>query len=247
MARKACEGTGGALSFCREAFPLMFVLQPRNLSGDGTTCAPGRAVRFLGPPRKDPCRRPCPADQSEKATTQLRELSVQALSLQNNIILPPLSSSLITKAVDNMPTLTQLVLLVLGFAFSASAQFQFFEQMFGGGGGGGHAHHHQQQAQNVPSDSGWYQQQYEGGMITTLSSPLYTPTSSKMGERRRLTCTTCSPLRQLPLPRYARLCPLPAPLPLRVSCRRRQGRVGRGDRRLCEQGRLQGGRGHSQD
>ncbi|KAK7555251.1 long chronological lifespan protein 2 [Phyllosticta citricarpa] len=61
-----------------------------------------------------------------------------------------------------MPTPTQLVVLVLSLALSASAQFQFFEQMFGGGGGGHAHHHHHHQAQNVPSDSGWYQQQYEG-------------------------------------------------------------------------------------
>lgn len=42
---------------------------------------------------------------------------------------------------------------------SASAQFGFFDQMFGGGGHG----HQQQQQQNVRSDSSWYQAQYEGG------------------------------------------------------------------------------------
>lgn len=47
------------------------------------------------------------------------------------------------------------------FALLASltnAQFQFFEQMFGGGGG-----QQQGQPQNMPSDSNWYQTQYEAG------------------------------------------------------------------------------------
>jgi hypothetical protein len=52
----------------------------------------------------------------------------------------------------------QLLLLILPI----NAQFQFFEQMFGGGGGGHPGHQHQ--PQNMPSDSGWYQQQYENGM-----------------------------------------------------------------------------------
>jgi len=47
----------------------------------------------------------------------------------------------------------------------ASAQFGFFDQMFGGAGGGGPAQHqHQhQQPQDVRSDSAWYRAQYEGG------------------------------------------------------------------------------------
>ncbi|KAF1962564.1 hypothetical protein CC80DRAFT_589069 [Byssothecium circinans] len=50
-----------------------------------------------------------------------------------------------------------LFLVALGFfTFTATAQFGFFDQMFGGGGA-----HQQQQQQNVRSDSAWYQQQYE--------------------------------------------------------------------------------------
>lgn len=47
------------------------------------------------------------------------------------------------------------------FALTASAQFQFFEQMFGNQG--------QQQGapQNVRSDSTWYKQQYENGRLPT--------------------------------------------------------------------------------
>ena len=51
-----------------------------------------------------------------------------------------------------------LVVLTTWF-LGATAQFGFFDQMFGGGGG------QQQQPQNVRSDSSWYQAQYEGGMF----------------------------------------------------------------------------------
>jgi hypothetical protein len=50
--------------------------------------------------------------------------------------------------------LSAMLLLVL----PATAQFQFFEQMFGG-----NQHHQQAQPQNMGSDSAWYQQQYEAG------------------------------------------------------------------------------------
>lgn len=41
----------------------------------------------------------------------------------------------------------------------ASAQFQFFEQMFQGG-----QQQQRQEPQNVPSDSSWYQQNYDNGI-----------------------------------------------------------------------------------
>jgi hypothetical protein len=51
-----------------------------------------------------------------------------------------------------------LFLMSLLFAVSVSAQFQFFDQMFGG-----QPHHQQHQPQNVRSDSAWYQEQYNHG------------------------------------------------------------------------------------
>jgi len=50
-----------------------------------------------------------------------------------------------------------LILAILGFALTATAQFQFFEQMFGG------QQQAQQQPQNVRSDAEWYKSQYEAG------------------------------------------------------------------------------------
>jgi hypothetical protein len=41
----------------------------------------------------------------------------------------------------------------------ANAQFQFFEQMFNG-----QQQQQRHEPQNVPSDSNWYQQNYEAGM-----------------------------------------------------------------------------------
>ena len=49
-------------------------------------------------------------------------------------------------------------LLLLGlWTLTATAQFGFFDQMFGNGG------QQQQQQANVRSDSSWYQAQYENG------------------------------------------------------------------------------------
>ncbi|KAK6849338.1 Long chronological lifespan protein [Apiospora arundinis] len=65
-----------------------------------------------------------------------------------------------------MSSLISILLLAL-FSATASAQFGFFDQMFGGGGGGGGGQQQQarqqqqRQQQNVPSDSSLYQQNYD--------------------------------------------------------------------------------------
>jgi hypothetical protein len=60
-----------------------------------------------------------------------------------------------------MHALLKLPLGILLLAVGANAQFQFFEQMFQG-----QQQQHQPQApQNVPSDSSWYQQNYDGGVL----------------------------------------------------------------------------------
>lgn len=62
--------------------------------------------------------------------------------------------------------LFSLLFALLG---SVSAQFNFFEQMFGGGGGGGgQQHHQQQQQQNAPSDSAYYRSQVDRGKLLPL-------------------------------------------------------------------------------
>lgn len=55
-----------------------------------------------------------------------------------------------------MKILLSLLVLFLGLA---TAQFQFFEQFFQGG----QQAQGQQEKQNVPSDSSWYRQNWEGG------------------------------------------------------------------------------------
>lgn len=52
-----------------------------------------------------------------------------------------------------------LLSVTLLLAGTANAQFQFFENMFGGHQGG----HQQQQQANAPSDSSWYQQNWDQG------------------------------------------------------------------------------------
>jgi hypothetical protein len=61
-----------------------------------------------------------------------------------------------------------LISALLVFILPVSAQFQFFEQMFNQGG-----HQQQQQPQNAGSDSAWYQQRYEDGMICQSQKSRY--------------------------------------------------------------------------
>ena len=53
----------------------------------------------------------------------------------------------------------------------ANAQFQFFEQMFNQGG----QQQHHQAPQNVPSDSNWYQENYNAGLFTNSYPPASVP------------------------------------------------------------------------
>lgn len=55
--------------------------------------------------------------------------------------------------------LINILLGLLLLAATARAQFNFFEQMFGGGGEPEHDH----DQRNVPSDSTWYQKNFENG------------------------------------------------------------------------------------
>jgi hypothetical protein len=58
--------------------------------------------------------------------------------------------------------LSGFLLLIAG----ANAQFQFFEQMFQG------QQQQQQAPQNVPSDSNWYQQNYENGIAAKINNTI---------------------------------------------------------------------------
>ncbi|KAF3479774.1 phospholipid scramblase family protein [Arthroderma uncinatum] len=68
-----------------------------------------------------------------------------------------------------MANMLRTVLLGLFFFTTAQAQFQFFEQMFGGSG-----QQHQEshgQGGNVPSDSAWYQNTYNGAHCSNYLCP----------------------------------------------------------------------------
>jgi len=58
-----------------------------------------------------------------------------------------------------------LVSAILLLVTRTNAQFQFFEQMFQGG-----QQQQQQQPQNVPSDSNWYQENYNNGMFSAYTN-----------------------------------------------------------------------------
>jgi hypothetical protein len=61
-----------------------------------------------------------------------------------------------------MARLASIIVVLSAWFISSSAQFGFFDQMFG------NQQQQHQEPQNVRSDSSWYQAQYEGG--TSLSS-----------------------------------------------------------------------------
>ena len=63
----------------------------------------------------------------------------------------------------------KILSLTVLLAGAANAQFQFFENMFGGQQGGPQ----QQQQGNAPSDSNWYQQNWDQGK-SVASSRLFT-------------------------------------------------------------------------
>lgn len=63
----------------------------------------------------------------------------------------------------NMARLSSLLFFLSAYVMSTSAQFGFFDQMFGNQG-----HQQHQEPQNVRSDSQWYQAQYEGGKFIQL-------------------------------------------------------------------------------
>lgn len=106
----------------------------------------------------------------------------------------------------------------------ASAQFNFFEQMFSGDGTGGHDHHphnhdhHHQQQRGNPSDASYYHKSYLG-----CTFPLYFAVQGLVVAHALTAPTRArSRMRPLPLPRHPRLRSLPAPLPLRLGRKRGQ-------------------------
>ncbi|KAF2845272.1 long chronological lifespan protein 2 [Plenodomus tracheiphilus IPT5] len=69
-----------------------------------------------------------------------------------------------------MARLHMIFIVFATWFFTSSAQFGFFDQMFGGGGGQ-QQQQQQQQPQNVRSDSAWYQQQYESAQCSHYLCP----------------------------------------------------------------------------
>jgi len=106
-----------------------------------------------------------------------------------------------------------LLLLLCSLAGLSFAQFQFFEHMFNQGGQPQHQQHQQQQQQNVPSNSEWYQKNYEAGTRSTCHSDAYSYKAQSL--------TRCfSTMLELPLPCHAGVRALPTSLPVPVPSRR---------------------------
>lgn len=72
----------------------------------------------------------------------------------------------------------KIVFLLSLWTLTATAQFGFFDQMFGNGG-----QQQQQQQANVRSDSSWYQAQYESGMFLHILN--LTLRSRRLSEKLR--------------------------------------------------------------
>ena len=158
--------------------------------------------------------------------------------------------SYISTSTANMARFHIILAVLASFIWCSSAQFGFFDQMFGGGGGQQH-----QEPQNVRSDSSWYQAQYEGGTSICCFSthrififspqPVHTTCIAHVLQSHLITRHLYSLLTfhhstmlSLPLPRHPFLRPLPAPLPLRLGKCRRQSRTRRRHRDLWQQGRM---------
>lgn len=89
-----------------------------------------------------------------------------AVTTSDHLVHTPILLDVTASGLDQEMDLFPMLFLVLGLlGTGVQAQFGFFDQMFGGGGSG---HQHHQQQQNVRSDAQWYQQQYEGGMLSPV-------------------------------------------------------------------------------
>ena len=134
-------------------------------------CAGGEDVRSLEDCELELLFGGGPQISSARSSTHARTLGARLsardllANLHDSIIgashlLPVRVVANTTYAQDyNMQFFSVLLTLLGVFSWTASAQFGFFDQMFGGQ----QQQHQQQQQQNVRSDSSWYQAQYENG------------------------------------------------------------------------------------
>ena len=128
--------------------------------------------------------------------------------------------------------LVNVLLALLLLASAAQAQFNFFDQMFGGGGEQERDDHDQR---NVPSDSAWYQKNYENGNFQSCQRSILCcllRSFPESAERTANHCLCSSALFEISLPRNTSLRPLPSPLSLSSSKRRRKVRARRWKRNL---------------
>ena len=94
------------------------------------------------------------------------------ISNTTNAVAVPQPQTVLVDTITHNVMLKLLLLLSL-WTLTATAQFGFFDQMFGNNGG-----QQQQQQANVRSDSSWYQAQYENGEWCLYFSRLHSKTQS---------------------------------------------------------------------
>lgn len=93
------------------------------------------------------------------------------------------------KSIKMIHILTGTLLGLLFLATGARAQFQFFEQMFGGG------QEQQQQdprGHSAPSDSSWYQRNYDNGMSHLILIFIFSFSFSTQNANRSLYLARCA-------------------------------------------------------
>src|SRR3569833_1168153 len=127
-----------------------------------------------------------------------------------------------------------LSLFLFALFGSVTAQFGFFDQMFGGGG-----QQQQQQPQNVPSDSSWYRSNVEKAYCDKYLCP------DTLGKSSPPAASVCLALvREHPeLSSRRSMRSLSTPLPLFLARQRGQVRTSRGTEDMRLSRRFQGRRG----
>jgi hypothetical protein len=168
---------------------MLGTLEPRASKGDGNVrtlrywpvktadrcvrtcsgCGRGRGREVVELHRKDSSRADFSADHRALIPGRLAwNSSTSPTSCFQDTFTTPHADTTIRRApqTDIMARFTSIVVVLSAWFVSSSAQFGFFDQMFGNQGHQQHQQH--QEPQNVRSDSSWYQAQYEGGESNAL-------------------------------------------------------------------------------
>lgn len=156
---------------------------------------------FCGPPKaRVLAGHPCSDRDGELANQRWGGLSSTSATPPRRSLYQSSITEAFAAITDTNSNMFKILLLLGLWTLTATAQFGFFDQMFGGG-------QQQQQQANVRSDSSWYQAQYENGRFRSL--PLSNTALSRhlTNTSQRNAHTTSAPA---PFPAYTSLTTAPA-------------------------------------